>query len=34
MLRKAQAGGGGGRGGQGENLEPGVCGRHGDCGKE
>jgi hypothetical protein len=26
--------GGRGLGGQGENLEPGVCGRHGDCGKE
>jgi hypothetical protein len=24
----------GGRGGQGESLESGVCGRYGDCGKE
>jgi hypothetical protein len=22
------------RGGQGESFEPGVCGRHGNCGKE
>jgi hypothetical protein len=33
ILRKAQTGGGGSCIGEG-SLKPGVCGGHGDCGKE